>query len=62
MGKQQEEDVFVETCKFIQIEREFRQSLVLWGKGVIELRKIFIGLDLRLCEEIQMVLNIFKNA
>lgn len=61
-GKQQDEDVFIETCKYVQLERQYLQSLMQWGKGVAELRKIFITVDGRLSEEVQGVLNLFKTA
>lgn len=37
-GKEQDEDVFVETCKLIQLERDYRKSVVVWGKSLIDLR------------------------
>lgn len=41
-GKDQDEDVFVETCKYIAVERELMDSLVVWGKAVVEVRKVYI--------------------
>lgn len=60
-GSKFKEDLFEESANFIRLEKLYRQSLISYGKGVIELRKAYILSENVLFENLQTILNDFKN-
>ena len=47
--------------KCIRDERNCKEALINWGKTIPELKKNYLKADERLVEEMQGVLNNFKN-
>lgn len=47
----------MQLSNYINRERAFRKVLIRYGKTVIQLRKNYVGLEIRLFEKLQKILN-----
>ena len=60
-GVKTNEDIFMQLSIFINRERGFRKALIRYGKTLIQLRKNYVTLEIKLFEKLQKILNSFKN-